>query len=227
MTDTSAPGRLEPGSLDPESREWLDGLRSGGAAREEHVARLHRTLLRIARAEVSRRAPKLNVYGPELDDIAAQAAADALLTVTAKLGDFRGDSRFTTWAYKFVMFEVSSKMSRHFWNKASVRLDAEDWERLPARLGMGPEAHAEARELTNAVRRAIMDVLTPNQRRVFVALVVDGMPLDALVAELGSSRNAVYKTMFDARRKLRAWLVTNGYLAEVGPRSGAEAGAGS
>jgi len=51
-----------------------------------------------------------------------------------------------------------------------------------------------------------------------VAIVVDGVPLDALVAELGSNRNGVYKTSFDARRKLRAALVTGGYLDDDQPR---------
>ena len=63
-----------------------------------------------------------------------------------------------------------------------------------------------------ALHRAVDDVLTDWQRRLFVAIVVNGVPLDALVAEFGSNRNAIYKTLFDARRKLRAKLVANGYL---------------
>jgi RNA polymerase sigma-70 factor (ECF subfamily) len=59
---------------------------------------------------------------------------------------------------------------------------------------------------------AVEEELTPRQRQIFVAIVVAGVPLDALVAEFGSSRGAIYKTMFDARRKLRAALVANGYL---------------
>ena len=69
-------------------------------------------------------------------------------------------------------------------------------------------------EWVRALRRAVEDELTEHQRRVFTAIVVDGVPLDALAAKLGSSRNALYKTMFDARRKLRASLVANGYLCE-------------
>ena len=101
--------------LDPESAGWLRVLAGTGPAQEAALARLHEMLVRIARGEVGRRAPRLRLAGPELDDLADQAAADALIAITAKLGQFRGESRFTTWAYKFVMFEVSAKIGRHFW----------------------------------------------------------------------------------------------------------------
>jgi RNA polymerase sigma-70 factor (ECF subfamily) len=150
--------------------------------------------------------------GPELDDLAYQATADALLAIVAKLGQFRGESKFTTWAYKFVIFEVSAKIGRHFWSNQTVPMDAEDWERLPGRLGADPAKETERRDLAGAVRRAADENLTPHQRKVFVAIVLNGVPMDALVTELGSTRNAIYKTMFDARRKLRAALAANGYL---------------
>jgi RNA polymerase sigma-70 factor (ECF subfamily) len=76
-----------------------------------------------------------------------------------------------------------------------------------------PDDLAEQADLLAALRRGVDEQLTDRQRQVFTAIVVDGTPLDALVVELGSSRNALYKTMFDARRKLRAALVANGYLA--------------
>jgi len=113
--------------LDAESADWPRALAGTGPRREEALARLHGLLVRIARSEVARRAPRLQLTGPELDDLAYQAAADALVAITSKLGQFRGESRFTTWAYKFVMFEVSAKIGRHFWRRPSVRLDAEDW----------------------------------------------------------------------------------------------------
>jgi RNA polymerase sigma-70 factor, ECF subfamily len=152
------------------------------------------------------------VSGPELDDLAHQAAADALLAIIAKLGQFRGESRFTTWAYKFVIFEVSTKLGRHFWRNPTVSLEAEDWDRLPGRFGFDPAHEAESRDFTAAVRRAVDEALTALQRRIFVAIVVNGVPLDALVAELNTNRNAIYKTVFDARRKVRARLVANGYI---------------
>ena len=204
--------------LDAESAQWLQALAEPGAAREAALARLHKLLVRIAQGEAARRGPRLAISGPELDDLAYQAAADALLAITGKLGQFRGESRFMTWAYKFVIFEVSAKIGRHFWRHPVVPLDAEDWERLPARFGFDPAHQAEWGDLFAAVRRAVDTELTPRQREVFVAIVVNGVPLDALAVSLGSSRNAIYKMMFDARRKLRAALAANGYLPDDSAR---------
>jgi RNA polymerase sigma-70 factor (ECF subfamily) len=203
-----------PAGLDAESAEWLRVLAGAGPQREAAVARLHEQLLRIARKEVARRGPRLAITGPEPEDLAYQAAADALLAITGKLGQFRGESRFTTWAYKFVIFEVSAKIGRHFWRHPAVPMDAEDWERLPDRFGFDPARQAEWRDLFAALRRAVDTELTPRQREVFVAIVLNDVPLDTLVAEFGSNRNAIYKMLFDARRKLRAVLAANGYLDE-------------
>jgi RNA polymerase sigma-70 factor, ECF subfamily len=169
-------------------------------------------LVRIARGEAARRGPRLRITGPELDDLAYQAAADALMAVTGKLGQFRGESRFTTWAYRFVIFEVSAKIGRHFWRHPAVQLDAEDWERLPGRFGVDPAHQAEWGDLFAALRRAVDFELTPRQREVFVAIVLNDVPLDTLVIHLDSSRNAIYQVLFEARRKLRAALAADGYL---------------
>ena len=193
-------------------------LADTGPRREAALARLHEMLLRIAQGEARRRSPRLQLTGPELDDLAYQAAADALIAITGKLGQFRGESRFTTWAYKFVVFEVSGKIGRHFWRRPSVPFDAEDWDRLPGRFGFDPAQEAEWRDLLAALRRAVDEVLTARQRRVFVAIVLNGVPLDTLVIEMTSNRNTIYKTLFDARRKLRAALAANGYLDDDSPR---------
>jgi RNA polymerase sigma-70 factor (ECF subfamily) len=198
------------GSMDRESAGWLRDLT--GEQCEAAQARLHGELVRIARGEVRRRAGRLQVSGSELDDLTHQAAADALLAIIAKLGQFRGESRFVTWAYKFVIFEVSTKLGRHFWRNPTVSLDAEAWDRLPDRYGFDPAQESESRDFVTAVRRAVDDTLTERQRQIFVAIVVNGVPLDALVIELSTNRNAIYKTLFDARRKLRGTLVANGYI---------------
>ena len=200
--------------LDPDSARWVGELTGPAQQREAGLARLHEMLLRIAHRELLRRGGRLRITGPELDDLAYQAAADALLAIMAKVGQFRGESRFTTWAYKFVIFEVSAKVGRHFWVNPPVPLDAEDWDRLPDRFGLEPAREAERREMADAVRQAVDEQLTPRQRQVFVAIVLDGVPLDALADKLGSTRNAIYKTMFDARRKLRAALAANGYAGD-------------
>jgi RNA polymerase sigma-70 factor, ECF subfamily len=161
----------------------------------------------------SRRAASTQVTGPELTDVAHQAAGDAIL---AKLAGFRGESRFTTWAYRFVILEVSSKLGRHYWRNPTVALDAAQWERLPDVLGIDPEQHAESAGILAEVRRVVDEELTERQRRIFVAVVVDGIPLDALTAKLGLQRKAVYKVVFDARRKIRRALVANRYLEDPG-----------
>ncbi len=196
-----APGVNGGRELDAESACWVEDLRSSGPARELALARLHALLLRVARSELRRREGRHPVAGPELDDLAHQAADDALVAVMAKLGRFRGESRFTTWAYKFAVLEVSAKLGRHFWQRPAVTLEAGQWDQLPDRLGLRPDELAEHAELLAALRRAVAEDLTERQRHVFTAIVVDGVPLDALVAQLGSSRNAIYKTMFDARRR--------------------------
>jgi RNA polymerase sigma-70 factor, ECF subfamily len=204
--------------LDAESAGWLRALGGTGPARELALARLHELLVRIARREAARRAPRLAITGPELDDLAYQAAADALLAITAKVGQFRGESRFTTWAYKFVILEVSAKIGRHFWRHPVVPLGAEQWGQLPARFGFDPAHQAEWRDLFAALRRAVDTELTPRQREVFVAIVLNDVPLDTLVLSLASSRNAIYKMLFDARRKLRAALAATGYLPDDSAR---------
>jgi RNA polymerase sigma-70 factor, ECF subfamily len=192
--------------------DWLRALEGSGAAHDEALGALHAMLVRVARSEVHRRSDRLRLAGPELDDIAHQAAADAMVAILGKLGTFRGESRFTTWAYRFVIFEVSSKVGRHFWRTPTVPMDRESWDLLPDRFGLEPSREAEWRDLVEALRRAVETELTPRQREVFVAIVLNGVPLDTMVIALGSNRNAIYKTMFDVRRKLRAHLVTNGYL---------------
>ena len=110
-----------PARLDPESAEWLRMLTVTGPQQEAALARLHELLLKHREGgDAPARSGDL-IGGPELEDLAYQAAADALLAILCKLGQFRGESRFTTWAYKFVIFEVSAKVGRHFWRNPEVR----------------------------------------------------------------------------------------------------------
>ncbi len=206
----AVPGAVVQG-LDAASQEWVAGLQSSGPGHEDCVSALHGVLLRVARHEVARRAGALRLRGPELEDVAQQATDDALMSIRAKVAAFRGESRFTTWAYRFVMFEVSTKMGRHFWRERRASMDDDGWDRLPESWSSGPDAQSLHRELFAALRRAIDEDLTALQRRVFVAIALNEVPMDAFARELGANRNAVYKTLFDARRKLRASLVAAGY----------------
>ncbi|WP_158861771.1 sigma-70 family RNA polymerase sigma factor [Leifsonia sp. AG29] len=205
---------LRRSSSDPpaDTDAWRRALTGGGAAKRSAEEHLYRMLLGVARGELRRRSASLPFSGPELDDIAHQAAADAVIGVLRRLHEFRGESRFTTWAYTFAIFEVSSKVGRHFWNHPAVSLDAAGWERLPDRLGISPEEQGVARDLLAALQHAIETVLTRRQREVLLAVVVNGVPLEALAVTRKTTRGALYKTLFDARRKLRGYLVTHHYL---------------
>src|SRR3954452_8601974 len=218
--ETSAAGAASRDAFDPESAEWVRRLTTGGRECDAAKSELHAMLLRFARSQANKRAARFHVTGPEIDDVAYQATADALIAVCAKVSDFRGESRFSTWAFKFVLLEVSSKLGRHFWRDAGPAWDSEDWERLPDRFGLDPAQESEWHDLMAGLRQAIDTTLTDHQRRLFVAIVLNRVPLDALVEKLGTNRNAIYKALFDARRKLRAALVANGYLSDVPGRRG-------
>jgi RNA polymerase sigma-70 factor, ECF subfamily len=192
--------------LDRESREWLLALRAEGRERDEAVARLHELLLRAARFECARRRPALpHLRGNDLDDIANQAADDALVSVLARLDSFRGASRFSTWAYKFALLEAAVKLRRRAWQGREVPLEPETWS-LFSSAGIEPGESVEQSELLETLQAAIAEVLTPHQRRVLVALAVNGVPIDVLAERLNTTRGALYKTLHDARRKLRAHL---------------------
>jgi RNA polymerase sigma-70 factor (ECF subfamily) len=192
--------------LDAESADWLANLAADAPGRDAALRQLHSLLLRATRAEAYRRAARFGLAGPEVDDLAHQAADDALVAILRRLGNFRGESRFTTWAYKFAILEVASKVGRHFWTRPTVLLEPEQWDQLPARLGVTPESAVEAAELVAAVRSAVDSTLTLRQRTVFTALVVDAVPVDVLVERMATDRNSLYQAMFEARRKIRAAL---------------------
>ena len=206
--------------LDPESRAWLEDLKAEGSKRSEAVERLHDLLLRAAHHEAQRRRHLYpEIEGPELDDLCRQATHDALVAVIQKLDGFRGASRFTTWAYAFVVFEISVKLRRHAWRGRGVPTADDDatWDRL---AGGESAAHArvESRELLRALRRAVAEELTPRQREVFVAVALNDVQIDVLAGRLASNRGAIYKVLHDARRKLRLRLEREGHMSAAEAR---------
>jgi RNA polymerase sigma factor (sigma-70 family) len=201
--------------IDRANRRWLCDLAAGSPAREAASRELYPLLLRVAKSEARRRAPLLKLDGPELEDIAHQAAADALMAVTERLDKFRGEARFTTWASKFVIFDVATKMNRHYWHRHEVPYEQEDWSKIVSKFDLGPDDEAQVREFSAAISSAVEENLSERQRIVFVATVLNGMPMDVLADELGSTHNALYKVLFDARKKLRAALVAGGHLPEA------------
>ena len=196
-------------SLDEDSHAWLRDLRASGSERDAAVERLHALLLRGARFEVGRRRPAMpHLRGDELGEIAVEAADDALMSVLARLDDFRGASRFTTWAYKFALLEAAVKLRKRAWQGREIVLEEERWD-VFASLGIGPAEAAEQSELLSALEDGIAS-LTPHQRRVLIALAVNGVPIDVLADKLNTNRGALYKTLHDARRSLRAYLAGRG-----------------
>lgn len=190
--------------LDPESRVWVEQLSLPPDRREAAVEHLHAYLLRVARFELHRRASGQGVNGrTDVEDLATQAADDALMAILRKLDTFRGDSRFTTWAAKFAILEASVKSRRRAWQQTEVTLDAEAWQRFAAAAADESLEHeALLRELADGIRTR----LTPHQREILVAVTLDGVPIDVLAERLHSTRGAIYKTLHDARRNLRAYL---------------------
>jgi RNA polymerase sigma-70 factor (ECF subfamily) len=174
---------------------------------------LHALLLRAARFEVARR-QRVSRGAAYSDDLAVQAADDALVAILRKLHTYRGDSRFTTWAYKFVLLEAAAKVRKASWHSREIPLEAEGWAQLHDDGRASPDKHAEAFEVIDAVRDAIAEVLTPHQRAVLVALTLNDVPIDVLAERRATTRGALYKTLHDARRKLRARLAQDGLAIE-------------
>jgi RNA polymerase sigma-70 factor, ECF subfamily len=207
--ELTVPATLPAQHMPPvdDTDSWLSALRSAGEQRELAIGRLHGLLLRAARFEAARRRSTLRGVGDrELDDLALQAADDALVAVLARLDTFRGASRFTTWAYKFAIYQTAVALRRRAWQDREVQLEPRSWAFLPDR-GQQPAQHAETAELLAALRGGIA-ALTPHQRLVLVAVTLDDVPIDVLAERLSTTRGALYKTLHDARRRLR------GHLAE-------------
>jgi RNA polymerase sigma-70 factor (ECF subfamily) len=198
------------GPGDATSRAWVRRLSGPGADRDTAVTELHALLLRAARFEIGRRRsvfPQLG--GADLDDLAWQSADDALMSILRRLGDFRGDSRFTTWAAKFAIVEAGVKVRKRAWRGREILLPEASW---PTVTDSGPAPHqfAEARDLLAALREEIDRQLTTRQRQVFVAITLNNVPIDVVAERLNTTRGAIYKTLHDSRCRLRAALARRG-----------------
>ena len=201
---------------DPESRAWVMGLAAAGSQGDDARRRLHALLVKAARFEIDRRRATLpHLRGNDFDDLANQAADDSLLAIIAKLDSYRGESRFTTWAYKFALLEASVKLRRRAWQGREIPLEPEHWSVL-AGSGQSPQASAESHELLAAIAGAMETELSRHQREVLVAVALNGVPIDVLAERLSTTRGALYKTVHDGRKKLRA------HLAETGLRFATE-----
>jgi RNA polymerase sigma-70 factor, ECF subfamily len=189
MTNPGETSAESPGAPGQESRRWLRRLGASGPERDAAVAELHTLLLKASRFEIERRRSSLpHLRGRDFDDLAQQSAGDALLALLSKLDQFRGESRFTTWAYKFALLEAGVKVRRRTWQGWRCR-----WRRRAGRGWRMPR------------RRS------PRQRHVLIAVALNDVPIDVLAERLETTRGALYKTLHDARRKLRAALAGRGF----------------
>ena len=192
--------------LDPESRVWLETLRSDGVHYDAAIMRLHSLLLSEARYQVRRRTAALaHPSGRDLDDLAMQAADDALVAILGKLDRFRGDALFTTWARRFAELEVPGKIRQRLGHARETPTETEMLQLGPAR-DEDAQAISEATDLADLLGELIVHDLTSHQREVLVALAIDGADPKDLATRIDSSQGALYKTLHDARRKLKRGL---------------------
>ena len=220
MSLVSAGDRVPPevGQSQAEPQDWVEALSVPGPRQDRAMSSLHQMMLRACRHQVRRMRSTLAGVGNErLEEIANQAADEAMMSVLTKLPTFEGRSRFTTWAYKFAILQSATEVRRYAWQNREVEL--KDTTQVPER-GPSPASQAEGADLASAVRRAIDEALTPHQRRITIALLIDDVPIDVLAERLGSNRNALYKTVHDARTRLRAHLITSGHLSNQHPQAG-------
>lgn len=188
-----------------DSGRYVARLRAGGDSERRAVRELHTLLVRMAYASLRWRHPELR--GAELQEVALEAADDAVVRVLAHLEEFRGASRFTTWACRFAVTEASVAARRHRRHLREVPVEPDAIVEL---VGSGTSVEHEQAELLRLVCEGVSAALTARQRDVLVALAVDGDSPDELAAALGTTPGALYKCLYDARRKLRVHLAQNG-----------------
>ncbi len=206
---SSAVDRLARYERDLDSREWIRQLRDRGPAGVQAARRLHELLLRVS---YTRLLHTRTICQQDVDEIALEAADEALVAVLMHLDRFRGDSRFTTWACRLALNHVTAALrTRHRWRS---ELPAEsDVITRAAGTRASVERHEEDLELLDVVCHAINGALSARQREVLLVLAIDGGSPDALAKRLGTSVGALYKSLHDARRRLRTHVAASGFAA--------------
>jgi RNA polymerase sigma-70 factor (ECF subfamily) len=203
-----------------DSQGWIERLQANAAERDAALVELHALLLRAARFEVNRRRTSSpHLRGSDYDDLAQQSADDALVAILRKLGDFRGDSRFTTWAYKFALYEAAANVRKRAWQGREIPLKAETWPLIVDEHQRSAQQSVETTDVLAALGEAIDGELSPHQREVLVAITLNGVPIDVLAERLNTTRGALYKTLHDARQKLRAALLARGMRIDADQES--------
>ena len=204
------------------NEDWLHDLQAGGAVQENAISELRNILLRAVLYFFNRNLNDLG--GLARDDIlqlAEDCAQEALISVMNHLSDFRGDSKFTTWVYKFAINTALMTARRERWKGVSLdQLSLADngafseWIIRDKSSTGAPDQSAMQDEVREIIREVIERDLTDKQRRVLFLVVFNEVPMDEVARQLGTNRNAIYKMLHDARYKLKSSLQTRGF--EVG-----------
>jgi RNA polymerase sigma-70 factor (ECF subfamily) len=201
------------------NEEWLYALNANGELQEAAIVDLRDLLLRATLYFFSRNLDDLS--GIDRDEIMQRAedcAQESLLAVLNHLADFRGDSKFTTWAYKFAINIALMTSRRERWKGKSLdQLRFQhgstlfEWERQGIASGVAPDRFAILDEVCDILRETIERDLTEKQRYVLIMMVFNEVPMDEMVLRLSTNRNAIYKMLHDARRKLKNSLQARGF----------------
>jgi RNA polymerase sigma-70 factor (ECF subfamily) len=202
--------------------QWLHDLNADGDLQETAILELRDLLLRATLFFFNRNLGDFgNMSRDEILQRAEDCAQEALIAVMNRLSDFRGDSRFTTWAYKFAINVALMTARRERWRGKS--LDQVTFSDAGTALeafvagkssGETPDRSAMQNEISNTLREIIERDLTDKQRQVLMLMVFHEVPMDEVVQRMGTNRNAIYKLLHDARRKLKKGLQSRGF--EIG-----------
>lgn len=197
--------------------EWLSQLKADGTPEQaEAIEDLRLYLLRAVLYFFSQNPGDLrSLARPELEQVAQDLAQDALLTILKHVDEFRGESKFTTWAYRFAINMSLVEARRQRWKNLSLDKILENSElpdfQFEDKDSPDPDRNAQQQEIWETVREVIANDLTDRQRKILTAVVFDDVPVDVVTKEFKMNRNAVYKMVHDARAKLRNRLEDRGF----------------
>lgn len=189
--------------------DWVGRLHATGAARDDAIRQLHALMIRASRFQLARMGEGPRLGAARAEELVQSSADEAVVAILARLDTFEGRSRFTTWAYKFAILHTATAVRRELWSHTEV--DILSVPEPVSQLG-DPQDHADGSALADALRRCIQTCLTAHQQRVLIAIAVEGVPIDVVAARLKTTRNNVYKTLHDARHRLRQNLIAQGFL---------------
>lgn len=198
------------------NQEWLQDLGSSGEGQVAAIEELRSILLRTAMYTFHRNLGDLAQFSQlEIQQLAEDCAQEALIALLKHLHDFRGESKFTTWAYKFAVNIALTMARRERWKSISLDdLDdipiQSDWPFVGDHSKSDPDLAAMRGEMWKIIRDVIVDELTEKQRLVLKWMVFDDVPMDVVVERVGTNRNAVYKLLHDARSKLKRSMLARG-----------------